>query len=99
MCDEETTMVPGRRLFGYHTHMANVTIKDIDNDALAEVARRAHDLGMSTQEYLRRLIARDASRPRMPDELATLAERVRAERTPMSMDDFDRARRGAIRSA
>jgi negative regulator of replication initiation len=77
--------------------MANVTIKDIDDDAFRDIAERADALGMSTQEYLRRLIAREAGRPHLPDELAELAARTRSGRTPMSMDEFDSIRRAAIR--
>ncbi|HMQ25097.1 MAG TPA: hypothetical protein PKA98_03850 [Acidimicrobiales bacterium] len=78
--------------------MANVTIKDIDDDDLAGVARRAAHLGLSTQEYLRRLIAREAARPALPDELADLASQLRTLREPMTMGEFDRVRRRAVRS-
>ncbi|MFN3218653.1 MAG: hypothetical protein ACE367_19330 [Acidimicrobiales bacterium] len=78
--------------------MANVTIKDIDDNALRHVAAQAEALGMSTQEFLRRLIVREAARPRLPDELIDMAAELRAQRTPMSMDEFDRARRAAMRS-
>ena len=77
--------------------MANVTIKDIDAGDLGEVASRATLLGMSTQEYLRRLIAREAQRPVVLDQLRLLAEQRRAGRTPMAMADFDAVRTRAMR--
>ena len=79
--------------------MANVTIKDIDDSDLEGVARQAAHLGLSTQEFLRRLIAREAARPLLPNELAELARQVRAERTPIPMAEFNRVRRRAVRSA
>ncbi len=79
--------------------MANVTIKDVDDGDLAGVARQAADLGLSTQEFLRRLIAREAARPALPDELADLASQLRSLREPMEMGEFDRVRRRASRSA
>ncbi len=79
--------------------MANVTIKDVDDDDLAGVARQAAELGLSTQEFLRRLIAREAARPALPDELADLASQLRSLREPMAMSDFERVRRRASRSA
>lgn len=78
--------------------MANVTIKDVDENDLGEVARRAAESGMSTQEFLRRLIAREARRPQVPDQLAEIARRRRTGRRPMTMDDFARARTSAMRS-
>jgi hypothetical protein len=85
--------------FGYHVTMANVTIKDIDDRDLQGVARQAALLGLSTQEFLRRLIAREAARPALPDELAELARRARSGRQPMPIAEFQRARRRAVRSA
>lgn len=79
--------------------MANVTIKEVDDSDLRSVAVRAKAEGMSTQEFLRRLIAREAARPIIPNELATLAAKRRAGRTPMSMNDFNRVRRAATRSS
>lgn len=79
--------------------MANVTIKDIDDGDLEGVARQAAHLGLSTQEFLRRLIAREAARPALPDELTELARQVRAQRQPMPMAEFNRVRRSAARSA
>jgi hypothetical protein len=79
--------------------MANVTIKDIDDGDLEGVARQAAHLGLSTQEFLRRLIAREAARPVLPDELTELARQVRAQRQPMPMAQFNRVRRRAARSA
>jgi hypothetical protein len=79
--------------------MANVTIKDIDDSDLAGVARHAARLGLSTQEFLRRLIAREAARPVLPDELTELARQVRSGRQPMPMAEFNRVRRRAVRSA
>ena len=77
--------------------MANVTIKDVDAHDLGEVAARAAALGMSTQEYLRRLIAREAQRPAITDQLRVLAEQRRAGRTPMTMAEFSAARKSAMR--
>jgi phage FluMu protein gp41 len=83
----------------YSVGMANVTVKDINDSDLDGVARQAAALGMSTQEFLRRLIARQAALPTLPDELAELAREVRATRQPMSMDEYERVRRRALRSA
>jgi hypothetical protein len=79
--------------------MANVTIKDVDDNDLATVAARANAAGMSTQELLRRLIAREAARPVVPNELAALAAKRRLGRTPMSMVEFNRVRRAAARTS
>lgn len=78
--------------------MANVTIKDVDDDDLERVAGKAAHLGLSTQEFLRRLIAREAALPVLPDELTELARQVRADRQPMPMAEFNRVRRRAVRS-
>jgi negative regulator of replication initiation len=79
--------------------MANVTIKDVDEEALNTVARRAADLGMSAQEFLRRLITQEAARPVVPNELAALGARLRAQRQPMPMKEFNRVRRTTMRSS
>jgi hypothetical protein len=79
--------------------MANVTIKEVDDAHLSAVAERASADGMSTQEFLRRLIAREAARPHVPDELAALAAKRRAGRVPLSMKEFNRVRRAAARSS
>jgi hypothetical protein len=79
--------------------MASVTIKDINVHDLSAVAARAAAAGMSTQEYLRRLIAQEAARPALPDELADLAAKRRVRRKPMSMVEFNRVRRAAARSS
>ncbi len=77
--------------------MANVTIKDIDADHLEAVASHAASLDMSTQAFLRRLIAQEATRPILVDQLAALSERRRTGRPPMSMDQFHTTRRRAMR--
>lgn len=79
--------------------MANVTIKDLDDADLRGVAERAGRLGLSTQEYLRRMIAREVRRPVVEDQLAALAERRRTGKQPMSLQEFDQARRRALRSS
>jgi hypothetical protein len=77
--------------------MAHVTVKDIPDEDLAAITLRAKAEGLSTQAYLRRLIARDASVPLLPDQLRELTSTLRAERTPMSMEEFDRIRRTSRR--
>jgi hypothetical protein len=81
----------------YNVDMANVTIKDLNDDDLNAVSQAATVAGMSTQEYLRRMIAREARRPAVPDQLAEIARRRRAGRKPMSMEEFNVARRAALR--
>ena len=73
--------------------MANVTVKDIPEDQLAAVSLRAKAEGLSTQAYLRRLIAREAAIPLLPDQLSAIAAEMRATRTPMTMEEFDDIRR------
>jgi predicted DsbA family dithiol-disulfide isomerase len=79
--------------------MTSVTIKDINVHDLDVVASRAAAAGMSTQEFLRRLIAQEAARPALPDELRDLAAKRRAGRKPMAMSEFNRVRRSAVRSS
>jgi len=76
----------------YAGSMANVTVKDIPEDQLAAVSLRAKAEGLSTQAYLRRLIARDAAVPLFPDQLRAIAAEMRATRTPMTMEEFDEIR-------
>ncbi len=75
-----------------------MTIKEVDDGDLSSVAARAANEGMSTQEFLRRLIAREAARPIVPDELTLLAAKRRSGRTPISMNEFNRVRRSTSRS-
>ena len=75
----------------------SITVKDVDEHDLVELSRRAAAGGQSVQEYLRRVIAHEASRPLLPDELADMAKRRRAGRTPMSMDRFQAVRRKAAK--
>ncbi len=77
----------------YAGSMANVTVKDIPEDQLAAVSLRAKAEGLSTQAYLRRLIAREAAIPLLPDQLRAIAAEMRATRTPMTMEEFDEIRR------
>jgi len=77
----------------YAGSMANVTVKDIPDDHLAAVALRAKAEGLSMQAYLRRLIAREAAIPLLPDQLREIMAEMRATRTPMSMEEFDEIRR------
>ena len=81
----------------YAGSMANVTVKDISDADLAAVTLRAKAEGLSTQAYLRRLIARDAAIPLLPDQLRELMATMRAERTPMTMEEFSDIRRRARR--
>ena len=76
----------------YADPMANVTVKDIPEDQLAAVTLRAKAEGLSTQAYLRRLIARDAAVPLLPDQLRAIAAEMRATRTPMTMEEFHEIR-------
>lgn len=77
--------------------MASVTIKDVSETDLAALAGRAELEGMSVQELMRRLIAREAARPILADELAALVRRHQADRKPMTMAEFNKARRTALR--
>jgi len=76
----------------YDAEMANVTVKDVPGDHLAAITLRAKAEGLSTQAYLRRLIARDAAIPLLPDQLREIAAELRATRTPMTMEEFDAIR-------
>jgi hypothetical protein len=78
--------------------VANVTIKDIDDGDLGQINAKAGAQGLSTQEYLRRLIAREAALPMLPDELRDLAARRRAGRQPLTMEQFEASRQGAWRA-
>ena len=73
--------------------MANVTVKDIPEDQLAAITLRAKAEGLSTQAYLRRIIAREAAIPLLPDQLREIMAEMQATRTPMSMEEFDEIRR------
>ncbi len=73
--------------------MANVTVKDIPEDQLAAITLRAKVEGLSTQAYLRRIIAREAAIPLLPDQLREIMAEMQATRTPMSMEEFDEIRR------
>jgi plasmid stability protein len=73
--------------------MANVTVKDIPDDQLAAITVRARAEGLSTQAYLRRLIAREAAIPLLPDQIRALTDELIATRTPISMEEFDEIRR------
>ena len=77
----------------YRGPMANVTVKDIPDDQLAAIGLRAKAEGLSVQAYLRRLIARDAAIPLLPDQLRALTAELQATRTPMTMEEFDEIRR------
>ncbi len=77
----------------YRGRMANVTVKDIPDDQLAAIGVRAKAEGLSVQAYLRRLIARDAAIPLLPDQLRALTAEMQATRTPMTMEEFDEIRR------
>lgn len=77
----------------YGGPMANVTVKDIPDDQLAAITVRAKAEGLSVQAYLRRLIARDAAIPLLPDQLRALTAELQATRTPMTMEEFDEIRR------
>ena len=76
----------------YAGTMANVTVKDIPEDQLAAITLRAKAEGLSTQAYLRRLIARDAAVPLRPDQRRAIADELRATRTPMTMEEFHEIR-------
>lgn len=82
----------------YAGAMANVTVKDIPDDQLAAVTLRAKAEGLSMQAYLRRLIARDAAVPLLPDQLRAISAEMRATRTPMTMEEFDEIRKRRRRS-
>lgn len=82
----------------YAGTMANITVKDIPDEQLAAVTLRAKAEGLSMQAYLRRLIARDAAVPLLPDQLRAISAEMRATRTPMTMEQFDEIRKRRRRS-
>lgn len=69
--------------------MADVTVKNVDDDVMARLARRAEAEGLSVQELARRALARAAAIPDLDDQLAQL----RSGRSPMSWDEFMEWRR------
>ena len=69
--------------------VADITVKNLDDDVLARLARRAESEGVSMQELARRAIARAAAIPELEDQLRAR----RAGRQPMTWDEF-LARRG-----
>jgi plasmid stability protein len=69
--------------------MADVTVKNVDDEVMAKLARRAEAEGLSVQELARRALARAAAIPDLDDQLAQL----RSARTPMSWDEFMEWRR------
>jgi hypothetical protein len=52
--------------------MADVLIRDVPDDVLAVIDRRAAGLGLSTSEYLRRQLCQDAGRSEVPVTIADL---------------------------
>ena len=77
--------------------MASITIKDVPDDDLRAIADRAKAQGISVQSYLRRVLAREAALPVVRDQIRDLAAALRATRTPMSWEVFERVRREARR--
>ena len=69
--------------------MADVTVKNVDDEVMAKLARRAEAEGLSVQELARRALARAAAVPDLDDQLAQL----RSARTPMSWGEFMEWRR------
>ncbi|HZU74927.1 MAG TPA: ribbon-helix-helix protein, CopG family [Acidimicrobiales bacterium] len=70
--------------------MADITVKNLDEDVLARLARRAESEGVSMQELARRAIARAATIPELEDQLRAR----RAGRKPMTWEEFLARRRG-----
>jgi plasmid stability protein len=64
--------------------MADVTVKNVDEEVLARLARRADDEGVSVQELARRALARAAMIPELEDQLRDR----RARRVPMTWEQF-----------
>jgi plasmid stability protein len=71
--------------------VADITVKNLDDDVLARLARRAESEGVSMQELARRAIARAAAIPELEDQLRAR----RAGRQPMTWDEFLARRGGA----
>jgi len=69
--------------------VADVTVKNLDDEVLARLAKRAEAEGVSVQELARRALARAATIPELEDQLR---ER-RAGRTPMTWEEFLARRR------
>lgn len=59
-------------------------MKNVDDEVMAKLARRAEAEGVSVQELARRALARAAAIPDLDDQLAQL----RAKRKPMSWEEF-----------
>ena len=68
--------------------MSTLTIKSLDEAVLRRLAEKADLAGMSTQEYVRQLLARDAQM-RSADEMVEL-QRQRQD-TASDPDDLDAA--------
>jgi plasmid stability protein len=69
--------------------MADVTVKNLDDEVLARLAIRAESEGVSVQELARRALARAATIPELEDQL----RQRRAGRTPMTWEEFLARRR------
>lgn len=61
-----------------------MTVKNVDDEVLSRLARRAEAEGLSVQELARRALARAAAIPELEDQLAGL----RAGRAPMTWEEF-----------
>lgn len=64
--------------------MADVLIRDVPDDVLAVIDRRAAGLGLSTSEYLRRQLYQDAGRSEVP---VTIADLERLSYLARDLDD------------
>lgn len=65
--------------------MSDILIRDVPDAAVAEIDRRAHDMGISRNEYLRRWISRDFR----PVEPVTPADLGRLSRLARDLGDPD----------
>jgi hypothetical protein len=91
-------MVAGRIQIWYRAVVSVLTVKALDEAVLRRLGQKAASTGLSTQEYVRRLLARDAQL-RSADEMVELQRERRA--TASDPDDLDAAvaRRAARRAA
>lgn len=66
--------------------MTDILIRDVPPDVLAAVDAKAHRLGLSRSEYLRRQIARDAA---LPAQRVTVDDLRRTADAFRDLDDPD----------
>ena len=69
-----------------------VTVRDVPDDVVAELAARARRDGRSLQEYLRLRLVDLAARPDVNDWASAVRDRAEAANLAVSVDDILQAR-------